>query len=286
MSRIDRLHSRRKGSGARSRARRRAGGFTLLEIMVAVAILGLGLTTIFAAQAGAFASAGHAKNLSVATGLVRCKMSEVEQSLRQEGFQELDQTESGPCCDDVDDSKFSCSWVVEKLELPEEPLGQLDLDAGLDLGGSKSGAGKTPDLGTLTEGAMAAQGSGLGGIMSLAGQAGKGGATEMSDVASSLAGEEGGMDGLMSFFMGMVYPSLRTAFIEGSRRVTVTITWNEGAKEHSIDVAQWVVDARAAGLRASAADEFEDDSDDADSGAPPAGPSGPQPKQPPKGGGK
>jgi general secretion pathway protein I len=252
---------------ARARlARRRARGFTLLEIMVAVAILGLGLTTIFAAQAGAFASAGHARNVSVASGLVRCKMSEVEQTLKQEGFQELDVAENGPCCDGVEDAKFSCSWRVEKLELPEEQLGQLDLDSGLDLGGAKGGA-KSPDLGTLTEGAMAAKGSGLGGIMSLASQAQSGTATDMSDVASSLAGEEGGMDGLMSFFMGMVYPSLRTAFVEGSRRVTVTITWNEGAKEHAVDVAQWVVDARAAGLLAAAAEEFADEEEDLSTGS-------------------
>ena len=38
------------------RSKRTRIGFTLLEVMVAVAILGLGLTAIFAAQAGALAS--------------------------------------------------------------------------------------------------------------------------------------------------------------------------------------------------------------------------------------
>ena len=49
----------------------RARGFTLLEVMVAVAILGLGLTAILSAQTGVFASSAHARNLSVATGLAR-----------------------------------------------------------------------------------------------------------------------------------------------------------------------------------------------------------------------
>src|SRR5262249_13241426 len=70
---------------------RRARGFTLLEVMVAVAILGLGLTAILSAQAGAFASAAHARHVSVATGLARCKMSEVEEHLAgPEGYPELD----------------------------------------------------------------------------------------------------------------------------------------------------------------------------------------------------
>ena len=279
----------RRPESARPARRARARGFTLLEIMVAVAILGLGLTTIFAAQAGAFASAGHARNVSVASGLARCKMSEVEQTLKQEGFQELDLAENGPCCDGASDGKFSCNWRVEKLELPEEQLGQLDLDSGLDLGGSKSGA-KSPDLGTLTEGALAAKGSGLGGLASLASQSQSGAATDVSDVATSLAGEEGGMDGLMSFFMSMVYPNLRTAFVEGSRRVTVTITWNEGAKEHAIEVAQWVVDARAAGLRAAAegelADEEEDVTGSTGSGSPPPGGATGGGSRTPPGGGK
>ena len=257
----------------RRRRAARDGGFTLLEIMVAVAILGLGLTTIFAAQAGAFASAGHAKNISVATGLVRCKMAEVEQGLKQEGFQALDMTESGPCCDGVEDSKFSCAWSIEKLELPEEQLGQLDLDSGLDLDGDSSGPNASsgraaPDL---AEVGAAASGTGVSGLMGLMAKGKAGGSSDISDVASSLAGDEGGgMDGIASFVMGLVYPDLRTAFIEGTRRATVTITWNEGAREHAIDVSQWLIDARAAGLRAAAEGEGEQ-IEEADGAALPGG---------------
>src|SRR5262245_24081047 len=92
-------------------------GFTLLEIMVAVAILGLGLTAILSAQAGAFASSASARRMSLATGLVRCKMSEIEELLLREGFQELDQNDSGPCCNDEDTPNMRCSWKIEKLEL-------------------------------------------------------------------------------------------------------------------------------------------------------------------------
>ena len=57
-------------------------GFTLLEVMVAVAILGLGLTAILSAQFSAVSATAHAKILSISTGLARCKMTELEDYVR------------------------------------------------------------------------------------------------------------------------------------------------------------------------------------------------------------
>lgn len=243
-----------------TRARRHARGFTLLEVMVAVAILGLGLTTIFAAQAGAFASAGHARNLSVATGLVRCRMSELETSLKVEGFQELDVVDqSGPCCEGEEHPKFSCSWRIEKLELPEERLGELDLNAGLDLN-TPGGSGSPGGAGNIDPLELAASApSGAMGLMGLLGKTQAGSQSDISEVAQTMAGDDadGAMGGIAEFVMGMVYPDLRTAFVEGTRKITVTIAWTEGSKEHAIDVTQWIVDARAAGLRMAAEGELE-----------------------------
>ena len=52
--------------------RTRAGGFTLLEVMVAVSILGLALTAILSAQAGLFSAGSHAQREAQAISLVRC----------------------------------------------------------------------------------------------------------------------------------------------------------------------------------------------------------------------
>lgn len=243
-------------------ARQRGRGFTLLEVMVAVAILGLGLTTIFAAQAGAFASAGHARNLSLATGLSRCRMSELETQLKVEGFQALDVVDqSGPCCDGEEHPKFSCSWRIEKLELPEERLGELNLDAGLDMSTPGSASGSSPGgTGNIDPLELAASApSGAMGLMSLLGKSQAGSQSDISEVAATMAGDDadGAMGGIAEFVMGMVYPDLRTAFVEGSRRITVTIAWTEGSKEHAFDVTQWLVDARAAGLRMAAEGELE-----------------------------
>ena len=58
-----------------------ARGFTLLEVLVAVAILGLGLTMILSSQVGLFSSASRGEHLTVATNLARCKMAELEVDL-------------------------------------------------------------------------------------------------------------------------------------------------------------------------------------------------------------
>jgi len=53
-------------------------GFTLLEVMIAVAILGLSLTAIFSSEVGAANIAARARRQNVAATLARCKMGEIE----------------------------------------------------------------------------------------------------------------------------------------------------------------------------------------------------------------
>lgn len=206
-------------------------GFTLLEVMVAVAILGLGLTAILSAQAGAFASAAHTRNLSQAVGLARCKMTEVEEHLLIDGFQELDESGSGACCSDDEVPGMRCDWRVEKPQLPEPKFGDLDLNAGLDLS-SPGGAGA--GLGPL--GSFAAAGQGQNPFPDNA---------SPTDIASTLAGGEGGLDvsGITGFLMSQVYPQVKTIFDASARRITVAVIWNEGNKEQTLEVSQWVTSA-------------------------------------------
>ena len=63
-----------------------APGFTLLEVVVAMAILGLSLMAIFDLNAGAVASHVYVKKLTVATLLARSKMTDLEQKLYDEGL--------------------------------------------------------------------------------------------------------------------------------------------------------------------------------------------------------
>jgi general secretion pathway protein I len=236
---------------------RRARGFTLLEVLVAVAILGLGLATILSAQASAFASAAHARNIGLANGLLRCKMTEIEEHLYRDGFQETDETGAGPCCDGDDNPTVRCAWRIERPQFPEAKFGDLDLQAGLNLSGP-SGPGASGGANPL--GALGLLAGAPGGANPLAG------ASSMTDVAKTLAdanntalagangaapgqtgqpgqpGQDGagaGMGGLASMAMSIVYPSLKLLFEASARRIVVTVTYRQGKKEYSTDLIQW-----------------------------------------------
>ncbi|MDI1484813.1 type II secretion system protein, partial [Polyangium sp. y55x31] len=162
-------------------------GFTLLEVMVAVAILGLGLTAILSAQAGAFSASSHARNLSVATSLARCKMGEIEEVLFREGFQELEVIESGPCCEGDETPNLKCSWKIEKPQFPEPKPGEMELDTGLDMTTQNGGANPSGAAGAA--GGLGA----LGGLLGLAGGAAPPATGDLAggglgDVAGALGG--------------------------------------------------------------------------------------------------
>ncbi|HHH30803.1 MAG TPA: prepilin-type N-terminal cleavage/methylation domain-containing protein [Polyangiaceae bacterium] len=203
--------------------RQRQRGFTLLEVLVAVAILGLGLTAILSAQFSAVTGVGHARHMSLAVGLARCKMSEIEQQLATEGFPEVSLEDSGACCEGDTTPNISCSWVVERPTFPELNLGGLDLDADLD---------GTP-LGNLAEGSKSGSTTG----------------SDLGDVASSLAGGDtgdiagaaaAGIGGIISMVMEIVYPELKNIFEASTRRVTLVLTWTEGDRSYDIELVQWV----------------------------------------------
>ena len=63
-------------------------GFTLLEVMISLAILALALTTIAGINANSFESSNYARGLTVATLLARSKMLDIELELQKDGFSE------------------------------------------------------------------------------------------------------------------------------------------------------------------------------------------------------
>jgi general secretion pathway protein I len=245
-------------------------GFTLLEVLVAVAILGLGLTAILSAQAGAFESAAHARNISVATGLLRCKMNEVEEHLYREGFQDTDETGTGPCCEGDDTPNMKCTWRADRPQFPEARFGDLDLGASLNFGGGGPGGPGGPGgalgaLGLLSgaglpgaapgtapptsmsdfaktladanANANAGASASLPSSLSSTGSSSSSGAPGTSPTDSAGAGSA--MGGLASLAMSIVYPSLKLLFEASTRRITATLTFREGKKEYTIEVVEW-----------------------------------------------
>ncbi len=207
-------------------------GFTLLEVLVAIAILGLGLTAILGAQAGLFASATRAEKLTVASNLVRCQMEETERKLIREGLPYLDDTGEGDCCDDVGDTidGYRCETKIGRVTLPE-PRGMAAEDAGAE---DSSGA----DMGPL---GMLAQ------LQEAQAAPGATGAGSLQDIAQTL-GKGAAVDGMGPMVMGMVYPDLKPLLEASIRRVTVTVKWTEGVMNRELPVTQFVAYPQMGGL--------------------------------------
>jgi general secretion pathway protein I len=202
-------------------------GFTLLEVLVAIAILGLGLTAILGAQAGLFASATRAEKLTVASNLVRCQMEETERKLIREGLPYLDDTDEGDCCDD---EGYRCETKIERVTLPE-PRGMAAEDGGTD---DSSGADMGP-LGVLAE------------LQESQAAPGATGAGSLQDIAQTL-GKGASIDGMGPMVMGMVYPDLKPMLEASIRRVTVTVKWTEGVMNRELPVTQFVAYPQMGGL--------------------------------------
>lgn len=74
---------------------RRPPGFTLLEVMVALAILAGSLLAISDVVGGALRNHVRARQLDVATALARGKMVELAAQYERKGFRDFDETEEG-----------------------------------------------------------------------------------------------------------------------------------------------------------------------------------------------
>src|SRR5208282_2462718 len=74
---------------------RHSGGFTLLEVTVAMAILALGLVAIVDINAGATKLHEASQHITVATLLARSKLVDLEQKLNQDGFSDFDKEIDG-----------------------------------------------------------------------------------------------------------------------------------------------------------------------------------------------
>ena len=220
---------------------KRSRGFTLLEVLMAVAILGLGLSVLLGAQSGLFASASRAEHISIATGLARCRVSEVELELLQKGFPLIDQESEGDCCMGEPTEGFDCAWKVQRIELPDPTEMSPTADGGLDLstdalggplGGGALGAGSNPMSALL--GLEQSNGSALGEK------------PDLGALATELSGSMGGTDAIAGIVMGFVYPTLKPMLEASIRKLIVSVRWREGVRQRTLDVTYYVTDPKQA----------------------------------------
>lgn len=102
-----------------NQAKKQNAGFTLLEVMVSVAILALSLIVLFSFQGNTLQASGRAERMTTATMLARQKMVEIELDLEkgmQAGEFPDERTEEEHFETPFDD--FRWKMQIKKVELP------------------------------------------------------------------------------------------------------------------------------------------------------------------------
>lgn len=200
-------------------------GFTLLEVMIAVAILGLSLTAIFSSEVGAANVAARARRQNVAATLARCKMGEIEEIIAIEGLPALEKKDTDNCCEHAPVEGFECDWIVDRIILPE-------LGAG-DEGFEDDEESSPTELVNEVVGEVASDG----------------GPTEQV-----IAGQAGN---LATLALQLAFPILKPFLEEQVRRATVAIRWKEGPDERGFEVTQYLVSDQPAPVDETTEEEEE-----------------------------
>lgn len=94
-------------------------GFTLLEIMIAMAILSISLLALYTSMGNSLRISGQAETTNEATQLARQKMSEIIMSLDEDiarGAFPEEKEESGDF--EKPFEKYKWSYVIKKIEIP------------------------------------------------------------------------------------------------------------------------------------------------------------------------
>jgi prepilin-type N-terminal cleavage/methylation domain-containing protein len=184
----------------------RPGGFTIIEVMVAILLLSVSIVSIFGAQFAAVATVEYSRNVTQAAQLARCRMSEIElEFLMNDGFEEGDIISSGECCELLDgessQADYTCRWEIKTIEMP-------------DISQMMTGGGDGGVLDDMSGGMM--------GDM-------------MGDSTGDDLGEMG--MGMIGPFLPLITELLQQAI----RRVTVVVEWTQGSRQKELEIVQYVV---------------------------------------------
>jgi general secretion pathway protein I len=195
-------------------------GFTLLEVMISLAILAVALVALSSLNGSAVAMQAYGRRATQATLLLRGKMADVEEQLQKDGFSDFNDDKHGAFEDDEGGAGYE--WRAEILK----PDVQMDAAQLLGLFGVGSSGG--------TSGGASASGNsltqGLAGAAQMVGAAQGGAASALSAPGSPVAG---------------MLQAQATGFLEtlkkSVREVRVTVSWKDGSQERSVSASQHLV---------------------------------------------
>jgi len=200
--------------------RRRIRGFTLLEVMISLAILAISLVAISGLNGGAVAMESYSRRATEATLLLRAKMNDVEEQLQKDGFSDFDDEKRGSF---DDEGARGFAWRAEILK-PDVQLDASQLLNLLGAGGSAPGDASKSG-GALTQG-LAAAAAAIGGTTNTGGAPGP---------STTAAG--GPLGGLLQTQAQGFLETLKKSV----RELRVTVTWQDGKQERSVSASQEIV---------------------------------------------
>jgi general secretion pathway protein I len=182
-------------------------GFTLLEVMVALALLAAALAAISDLAGAALRNHEAARDLNAAVLLARGELARLEEKYQDQGFKDFDEEESG---DFSEEGRPDLRWKVELLR-PSPDLGAERILAALGMGDDKE-----------AQGSLAAR--------LVASQAARGGPGPAAPAAA---------------VVGQLLRTQLTAFGEtlkkSLREMRLTVTWPVGKKTGSFTVVTHLV---------------------------------------------
>jgi general secretion pathway protein I len=221
-------------------------GFTLLEVMIALALLGFALVVLIKSAAGNIFNAQQAHMMGIATDLARGKIYEIEDKLIKDGFSDTEQHEEDQAFTDEGWPQIKYSYKVELVELPSwddlQAIAQGHAKAGSGSAGSGSAAAAAA-LASRDGSDKGSDGSGggggfadsaLGGLLTqfgggFAGTSGKG----ATDIASTAGAS----------FVQSQYSMFQEILKVSIRKVTLTLTWQVLGSERDMKVVAFFTDA-------------------------------------------
>ncbi len=204
-------------------------GFTLLEVMIALALLGFGLVVLIRSTASNVYAARDAQMMGVVTDLSRGKMYDIEELLLKDGFTDSDQSEEGESFSDEGYPTITYSYLVEEVELPTfEEIQNMAGGRGAAAGsGAGSDAGSDGD-----EGGGGFANSALGGMLMMGDMASAGSA----DTAEGQAGAS---------FIQTYYPMIQETLKVSIRKVTLDVQYEVGGRKRELRTVAFFTDASA-----------------------------------------
>lgn len=209
-------------------------GFTLLEVMMALALLGFGLVVLMKSTGHSIMAAKESQMMGLITDLSRGKMYDIEEVLLKDGFTDSDQSEEGKTFEDEGYPLIKYSYKVEEVELPS--FEQLQA-----LGKGQKGAGKGSASGSGAVGSGTEAGDELGGF----GNSAFGGmlmqAGGLGDIGGTGESSAEGANGA-SFIQGQ-YAMVQEVLKVSIRKVTLDVTYDVLGHPRAMRTVAYYTDA-------------------------------------------